>query len=173
MQTLFPRAEKVASLLIARGETIAISESSSGGMLSTALLAVPGASAYFLGGAVVYTAAARAALLGIGDHDMEGLRSASEPYARLCAHTVRQRHVATWGLAETGASGPAGNRYGDSAGHTCLALCGPTERVMTLETGVADRIANMRAFAAAALTLLGDTLAQTPRNARASIEAAR
>jgi PncC family amidohydrolase len=173
MQTLFPIAEKVAALLIARGETIAISESSTGGMVSAALLAVPGASAYFLGGAVVYTAAARAALLGIGGQEMAGLRSASEPYALLCAHTVRQHHGADWGLAETGAAGPAGNRYGDAAGHTCLALSGPTERVMTLETGVSDRIANMRAFAAAALTLLGDTLGQTPRDARASIAGLR
>lgn len=173
MQTLVPIAEKVASLLIARGETIAISESSTGGMVSAALLAVPGASTYFLGGAVVYTAYARAALLGIGDREMEGLRSASEPYARLCAHTVRQRHFATWGLAETGAAGPAGNRYGDAAGHTCLAVSGPIERMTTLETGVSDRVANMRAFAAAALTLLGDALAQTPRNVLAPIEAPR
>lgn len=163
MQTLLPIADKVAALLIDRGETIAISESSAGGLLSAALLSVPGASRYFLGGAVVYTATARSALLDIGDEEMAGLRSASEPYALLCARTVRQRHAATWGLAETGASGPTGNRYGDAAGHTCLALSGPSERAITVETGVADRMANMRAFAAAALTLLGDTLAQAAR----------
>ena len=106
MQTLIPLAEKIAARLEQRGETIAVSESSTGGLISAALLAVPGASAYFLGGAVVYTRQARGGLLGIADRDMAGIRSASEPYAALAARTVRERHGATWGLAETGATGP-------------------------------------------------------------------
>ena len=158
MQDLLPLGETVASLLKSRGETLAVSESSCGGLLSAVLVAVPGASAYFLGGAVVYTLASRRGLMGVDDEQMRGLRSASEPYAQLMARTARARLAATWGLAETGASGPTGNRYGDAAGHACLAVDGPVERVMTLETGGAERPANMRAFARAALELLREAL---------------
>ena len=154
MEQLIAPAARVAALLRARRQTLAVAESSAGGLISAALLALPGASDYFIGGGILYTAGARAALLGIGPEQMAGLRAASEPYASLLARTVRTRLGATWGLAETGATGPTGNRYGDPAGHACLAACGPAERVRTLRTGSADRPANMRAFAAAALELL-------------------
>jgi nicotinamide mononucleotide (NMN) deamidase PncC len=88
------------------------------------------------------------------------MRASTEPYARLLAQTARQRFAASWALAESGATGPSGNRYGDAAGHSCLAVAGPTERSITLETGSADRVANMRAFSAAALDLLLDVLAE-------------
>ena len=156
MQELIARAEQAAVLLRDRGERIAVAESSTGGLIAAALLAVPGASAYFLGGAVVYTREARRALLDIPDAALSGMRSASEPYARLLAETVRRRFAANWGLAETGATGPTGNRYGDAAGHACLAVAsadGKT-RVKTIETGSSDRHANMHTFAAAALDML-------------------
>jgi len=159
MKTLLPLAETIARRLIARRETIAVAESSTGGLIAAALLAVPGASAYFLGGAVVYTKSARAALLGIGDADMAGLRAATEDYALLIARCVRDRHGAVLGLGETGATGPTGNRYGDPAGHTCIAVAGPTERAITLRTGSGDRLANMDAFARRALELLVEVLA--------------
>ena len=158
MQTLLPLATRVADLLKARKETIAVAESSAGGLLAASLLAVPGASAYFLGGAVVYTKPARTLLTGITDDQMRGLRSSSEPYAQLLARTSRERFNASWGLAETGASGPTGNRYGDAAGHTCVAVSGALETVLTLETGSNDRLANMRAFTRAALELLEQSL---------------
>ena len=158
MDELDSVASRVAERLIKRRETIAVSESSAGGLIAAALLAVPGASRYFLGGAVVYTAAAREALLGITREQMAGMRSSSEPYAQLLARTSRERFGASWGLAETGAAGPSGNRYGDAAGHTCLAVSGPLEAVRTLETGSPDRAANMRVFAAAALALLEEAL---------------
>jgi nicotinamide-nucleotide amidase len=154
MQDLLPLAEKVATLLKERRETIAVAESSTGGLISAALLAVPGASAYFLGGAVIYTGVARAVLLDIPDAALSGMRASTEAYALLLARTVRQRFATTWGLGESGATGPTGNRYGDAAGHSCLAVAGLTERMLTLETGDADRLANMRAFAVAALDLL-------------------
>ena len=163
MQTLIPLAEDVARKLKARGETVAIAESSAGGLIAAALLAVPGASAYFLGGAVVYTRQARSALVGITDAEMQGLRSSSEPYAALLARTTRHRHGATWGLSETGAAGPSGNRYGDAAGHTCIAVAGPVERVLTLETGHGDRAVNMRAFAAKALETFAEVLETAKR----------
>jgi len=159
MQQLIDLARRTAERLKARGETVAVAESSAGGLIAAALLAVPGASAYFLGGAVVYTRQARGALLAIPDDAMAGIRSASEPYAALLARTVRERHGSTWGLAETGATGPTGNRYGDPAGHACVAISGPSERVLTLRTGSADRQANMQAFAAKALETLLEAIA--------------
>ena len=158
MQDLLQKAERLGALLKARHDTVAVAESSSGGLVAAALLAVPGASAYFIGGVVAYTGTAREELLSIGAAEMDGIRSASEPYALLLARTLRARLGVTWGIAETGAAGPTGNRYGDAAGHTCLAVSGPVERVATLETGSADRVANMRAFAAALLDLLQATV---------------
>ena len=151
MTELEAAAARVAERLIARRETVAVAESSAGGLVAAALLAVPGASRYFLGGAVVYMGEAREALLRITPDDMAGLRSSSEPYAALLARTVRERLGASWGLAETGAAGPTGNRYGDAAGHSCLAVDGPSMRVATIETESADRAANMTTFALAAL----------------------
>jgi len=158
MDNLLPLAEKIAARLVERKETVAVAEGSAGGLISAALLAVPGASAYFVGGAVVYTGAARNALAGIGADDMKGLRPASEPYAALLAQRLRERLGTTWALAEAGAAGPAGNRYGDPAGHTCIAVAGPSPRSLTLRTGSADRQANMRAFAARALELLAEQI---------------
>jgi nicotinamide-nucleotide amidase len=158
MQTLLPIAEQIAARLSERRESIAVAEGSAGGLISAALLAVPGASKYFLGSAVIYTASARAALLAIEATDMTGMRPASEPYAVLLARRIRDRLGATWGLAETGASGPSGNRYGDPAGHTCIAIVGPSEIAITLKTGSADRHANMRAFALRALELAVDVI---------------
>lgn len=159
MTNLESLAEKVAARLIARKETIAIAESSTGGLIAAALLAVPGASAYFVGGAVVYTKASRAALLDITDADMTGLRPSTEAYALLLARRARNKIGATWALSETGAAGPSGNRYGDAAGHTCVAVSGPIEKSATLETASADRAANMDAFATRALKLLLEALA--------------
>lgn len=149
-------ARRIAHWLGERKQTVAVAESSAGGLISAALLSVPGASGYFLGGAVIYTPQARDALLGISTRQMAaaGIRSASEPWAALMAKTIRERHGAVWGLAETGATGPTGNRYGDPAGHACLAIDGPVSEAATLRTGSDDRTANMGAFALAALNLL-------------------
>jgi len=146
-------AEACADLLRQRGERVAVAESSAGGLIASALLAVPGASRYFLGGAVVYTAEARQGLVGISVEEMDarGIRSSSEPYAAWLAERAREIHGADWGLAESGAAGPTGNRYGDSAGHTCVAVSGANPSVYTLETGDGDRAENMVRFAACAL----------------------
>jgi nicotinamide-nucleotide amidase len=161
MEKLLPLAEKIAASLIARKETIAIAESSTGGLISAALLAVPGASAYYRGGGVIYTPRARAALVNITKEELGDMRGASEPYATLLANRARELLNTTWGLSETGATGPSGNRYGDAAGHSCMAIAGPLTRVITLETGDSDRVANMRAFALRALQLLSETLEST------------
>ena len=158
LPALMPLAEDLADRLRRRRETLAVAESSTGGLISATMLAVPGASAYFLSGAVVYTAKARMSLMHLPREAVAGMRSASEPYALLLARTARENVGATWGLGETGASGPTGNPYGDAAGHTCLAISGPVEMTFTLETGQTDRQVNMQAFTRAALELLSTAL---------------
>lgn len=158
MNELGNRAQAVAALLKARGQTIGVSESSGGGLISACLLAVTGASAYFIGGAVTYTRTSHKAFLSVPDEALTGIRSSTEEYASLNARSVREALGTTWGLAETGASGPTGNRYGDAAGHTCIAVSGPIERSITLETGKSDREANMWAFVDATFGLLEECL---------------
>jgi nicotinamide-nucleotide amidase len=166
MQDLVTRATRLAARLKERGETVAVAESSTGGMISAALLAVPGASAYFIGGAVVYTRASRRVLLGISDDAMAGMRPSTEAYALLVARTARERFATTWALGETGAAGPTGNRYGDASGHSCIAIVGAAERAVTLETGSIDRFVNMSTFTAAALDLLMQAIDSAPSPSR-------
>jgi len=158
MQSLTALGSAAGELLKSRKETLAAAESSAGGLINASLVAVPGASAYYLGGLIIYTQAGREALLGLGREDMKGIRSASEPFAQLMARRIRAKLGATWGLAETGASGPSGNRYGDAPGHACIAVSGPVEAVVTLETGRDAREANMWAFAQQAIDLLQSCL---------------
>lgn len=162
MSQLFELGIRVGDQLAARGETIAVAESSAGGLISAALLARAGASAYYFGGAVLYTRRSRRLLTTLTSDDTEGMRSSSPPYARLLARHQRQRFKASWGLAETGASGPAGNTYGDPAGHACLAVDGPVPRERLLRTGDDNRARNMVAFAVAALELLEEALMAAP-----------
>ncbi len=154
MKDLVSIAERISVVLTERRQTIAIAESSTAGLISAALLAVPGASAYFLGGAVVYTRQSRRVLLDIPDAALDGMRPSTEAYALMMARTARERFSSTWALAETGATGPTGNRYGDAPGHSCIAIAGGAEQAMTLETGKPDRLENMHAFTAAALNFL-------------------
>ncbi|MCA8930306.1 MAG: CinA family protein [Alphaproteobacteria bacterium] len=153
-------AAEIGGKLKTRGETLAVSETSSGGLVSAALLSIGGASAYMRGGAVPYSQWSREGLLGIDRADMAemGIRSSSEPYAALLAKTVRAKVDTDWGLAETGAAGPTGNRYGDAAGHTCVAIAGAVSVARTLETADGDREANMFRFAVEAMTLLNEAL---------------
>jgi PncC family amidohydrolase len=159
METLLPLAETAGRLLKSRGETIAIAESSAGGLISAALLSTGGASAYFRGGSVIYTVQARQGLLDIPTPLPAPVeRASTEIYATLLADTVRARLDAVWGLSETGATGPTGNRYGDAPGHCCIAVTGPVSKVITIETGSDDRVANMRVFGERALALLVEVL---------------
>ena len=159
MGELLAAASDVAAALRERGETIAVTESSSGGLVSAALLAQAGASAYFVGSSVVYTKAAIENLLAITPSDMTGVRPLSEPHVNLLAGAVRDRLGTTWGVAEFGAAGPSATRYGDPAGCTYLGVVGPVELTRRIETGSSDRAENMKAFAAAALALLSEALA--------------
>ncbi len=165
MRDILAMGLRAGTLLKARGEMIAVGETSAGGLISASLLAVPGASSYFAGGAITYSARSIRGLAGISLDEMRArnIRSSSEPYAELLAEAVRARHGhITWGLSETGAAGPQGNPYGDPAGHTCMAVVGPVQLVRTLRTGNDDRVANMWAFAQAALALLVEALEAAP-----------
>ena len=158
MRNLTTMGQAVGELLKTRKHTIAVAESSAGGLISAALLSVPGASAFFLGGGVIYTHEARRALLSMPDEALAGMRASTEEYALRLARAVRQHLGTTWGLSETGATGPTGNRYGDAAGHACLAISGPVEQMITVETRHSGREANMWMFTAAALELLEASL---------------
>jgi nicotinamide-nucleotide amidase len=158
MEQLLPLAEKIAALLTARNETIAVAESSAGGLISAALLAVPGASAYFVGGGVVYTRTALLAMTQVEEAALKGLTPGTEASALFRARLIRERLSTTWGVSESGVAGPAGSRYGFPPGHTSVAVSGPADAARIFNTGGGDRIANMYAFAGAALELLAQTL---------------
>jgi PncC family amidohydrolase len=165
MRDLLVLGARAGELLKARKEKIAVGETSAGGLISAALLAVPGASDYFAGGAVTYSARAVRGLLGLTFDDLraKGIRSSSEPYAEILAETIRQKHGGVaWGLSETGAAGPHGNPYGDPAGHTCIAVAGRMQQVRTIRTGISDRVENMWLFTEAALALLVESLEAAP-----------
>ena len=158
MRTLIPLAEEAGELLMARSEKVAVAESAAGGLINAALLAVPGASAWCLGGAVLYTRQSRLALKGVHPEMFADMTGSTEVYARFMARIVRERFDAHWGLCESGTAGPTGSRYGFPAGHACFAVSGAVDRALTIETGKNDRVANMHAFAEAGLRLLVDTL---------------
>lgn len=160
MQDLIPQAAKIGAILKDRRETVTVAESSTGGLISAALLAIAGASAYFIGGSVVYTLKARRALLGAPDEAFAGFKSLDEKYALILARQARSRLATTWSVAEIGASGPTGNRYGDPPGTSCIAVAGVVEGSITVRTGSDDRIANMRTFSARALDLLLQNLSK-------------
>ncbi|MCY4396356.1 MAG: CinA family protein [Rhodospirillaceae bacterium] len=157
METLLPLARDCAAILKENDWTVAVSESSSGGLVSAALLAVPGASAYFRGGGVIYTRGARRELLQLADANVR-VRGATEAYALIAATQICSQLETTFGLAESGAAGPADSPYGPAAGTTCLAVSGPADLTRTVETGHNDRQENMRAFGCAALELLLEAL---------------
>jgi nicotinamide-nucleotide amidase len=159
MDKLTSLAGTLGDCLKNRSDTVAVAESSTGGLISAALLAVPGASAYFLGGGVIYTRAARRGLLDLPE-EVITMRAATEEYAFIVARIIRERLGATWGFCETGASGPTENRYGDAPGHSCSAMVGPLERSMTLETGLSDREENMWRFAEESLSFMKSVLGE-------------
>ena len=154
--TLTDLGAPVGALLKENGQTVAVAESSAGGVISAALLAVPGASAYFKGGGVVYTGNSKQTLMAVSDAAMAEARASTETHAIHLARAARDRLGTDWGIGETGAAGPTGNRYGDAPGHVCIGVSGPVEKAITIETGKDGREENMWAFAKAALDLLNE-----------------
>jgi len=160
MESLMPLAGEVAELLKKRGETIALSESSMGGLVSAALVAQAGASAFYLGSTVIYTRGAARALYDLKGPPAPDVKPLTEPYVAAMAEVVREKCGATWALSEMGASGPSGSPYGPGPGTAVIGLAGPRPASITVTTGSADRVANMRAFGEAALRLILETLTE-------------
>ncbi|MEM7099105.1 MAG: CinA family protein [Pseudomonadota bacterium] len=151
---------QAAELLKNRAEKVVVCESSTAGLISASLLAVPGASAYFEGGAVVYTLASRKVYLSLSRADVEGLEPLTEAMVMRFAEVARQQMGTTWAISELGVAGPAGARYGHPPGISVLAVDGPVRLSTTIETGSDQREENMWAFTSAACNLLADALQQ-------------
>jgi nicotinamide-nucleotide amidase len=160
MPDLTPLAQPVADRLKERKETISVTESSTGGLISAGLLAIPGASAYFMGGSVVYTLPSRKKILGITRADVEGMEPLTFEMVSAFARKARAQLETTWAIAELGVAGPTGARYGHPPGLSVLAVDGPVQLTKLVETGSADREENMWAFTQAALVLLAEALDQ-------------
>ena len=151
---------KEASVVLkARGETIAVAESTTGGLISARLLSMPGASTYFLGGVIIYTRASRKVFLDVSAEKLRGVRPLTEDMALLFARQVREKLAATWGMAELGLAGPTG-AYGYEAGNSVIAVSGPIEASVKISTGHNDRVRNMEEFTDGACRLLKHVLLQ-------------
>ncbi len=161
MERLTEAAERIGEVLRERGESICVAEGSCGGLVSASLVAVPGASNFYVAGGVFYTRPAFEEILGKDREALRGLRGSTEPFSLMLARLVREKFNATWAIGESGASGPSGNRYGDAAGHAALAVAGPVEKSIIVETGSDDRQENMWLFSAAALKLVEEALAES------------
>ncbi len=151
---------EAGALLKARRQTIAVVDGSTGGLISASLLAMPGASAFFLGGSVIYSMKGRRIALGHEPGSLRGFTSATEPYALAQARLIRERLGADWGMAETGASGGSAHPLGVASGTSAIGLVGPDGiEASVLVTNASDnRLQNMQVFTRAALVLLRDTL---------------
>lgn len=152
---------QAGALLKARGQTIAVVDGATGGLISASLLAMSGASAFYLGGGVIYTLKGRRIVLGHPPGSLRGLTSATEDYAIAQASLIRERYGADWGIAETGAAGGGSSHpLGVTSGTSAVAVAGPDGVVAArlVQTGSNDRLANMQAFTKVALRLLHETL---------------
>jgi len=158
MERLIETATRIGNMLRERGESVSVAEGSCGGLVSAALVAVPGASSFFVAGAVLYTRPAFVEILGEQRETLRGLQGSTEPFSLALARAACEKFGSTWAIGESGASGPSGNRYGDPPGHVALAVAGPIEETRSIETGLDDRLENMRRFADAALELLEQAL---------------
>ncbi len=158
MDSLLPLAKSAADLLKSRGEKIAVGESSVGGLVSAALIAQPGASAFFLGSTVVYTREAGRILRDRSTLKLEGLAPLTPEFAQAMADGFRSQMASDWATSEMGAAGPAGSPYGPQPGTAVVAVSGPVSKARLVETGVADRVENMRLFGKVQLELLIECL---------------
>lgn len=155
------QALRIAALLRARGERVAVADGATGGLISASLLTVPGALDFFVGGGVVYSLRARDVLFDLPRDAYKGMRGASADYALLQARAIRDNFGGDWGLAESGAVGGSAHPSGAPAGRSVAALAGPGgEHTAMLGTGSDDRIANMAAFTRNALDLIERVLAE-------------
>ena len=160
LSDLHPQASRIAELLRARGEKIAVADGATGGLIAASLLTVPGALDFFVGGGVVYSFRARDVLFDQPREAYKGMRGASEDYALLQARSIRDNFHSVWGLAESGSVGGSTHPTGAPAGQSVAAIVGPDgfQHTQMTQTGSDDRIANMESFTRVALQTLEDAL---------------
>nr|WP_298928352.1 CinA family protein [uncultured Erythrobacter sp.] len=162
LRELHPQAVRIAEALKARGEKIAVADGATGGLIGAALLTVPGALKFYVGGGIVYSFKARDVLFDLPRDAYEGMRSATEEYALLQARAIRDRLGADWGIAESGAAGSSKHPMGVASGMSVAAIAAPDfDRTAIVETASDDRIDNMAAFTRNALDLLESALRGT------------
>lgn len=163
----------VARRLTNAGETVAVAETSAGGLIAASLLAQKGASKFFKGGVVPYSKSAKAALLGLDAST--SAPTSTEPHALELAEAARAALGADWGVGETGVAGPTANSRGVAPGVCALGVVGPGGLRMSMMLwpddklsasdayGQADKVPRreaMECFSAQGVALLGDALAQ-------------
>lgn len=157
--TLQSLATPIAQALIDQSATVCIAESSTGGLISAALVSIPGASRFYLGGSVVYSHPSRRHLLGIRGADVEGLTPLTEAMALRFAEHARAQLGTTWAVAELGVAGPTASPYGHDAGVCVVGIDGPRPHSIRINTGDNDREENMWHFTQQALRALGEAVA--------------
>ena len=168
-------------MLLARGETVSVAESSTGGKAAAALVEVAGASKFFGDGVICYSKASKTRVLGLTEKQQAAARSATEEHAVMLANAVRKVNGTDWCVGETGVAGPGPSPRGVGAGTGCVAVVGPNGFTVSAtvqaaaaagvvdgsntDTGSGGQIVNVRAlnmdcFASSALGLLADALEQ-------------
>ncbi len=153
-------AQEIGTRLTERGETVAVAESTAGGLISAALLSVAGASRFYRGGGVVYTLASRTALAGVSAEQYANYQGTTPEMLAALAEAMRQRLDATWCIAESGTAGPGGGRFGSAAGNAKISVAGPVVRTEVIETGLPDRVENMVEFATRSLRVLSQAIGE-------------
>ena len=149
---------EVLTALAARGESLAVAESLTGGLLAATVVDVPGASAVFRGGVVAYASDLKESVLGVpaGVVAVHGVVSAA--CAEAMAEGVRRLMGADWGLSTTGVAGPD-PQEGHPAGTVFVGLAGPDGRLESLPlTLTGDRGAIRGGAVSAALARLAEIL---------------
>jgi len=146
VESLLPLAEKAADLLKSRKEKIALGESSVGGLVSAALIAQPGASAFFLGSTVIYTREAGRVLRDRSTLKLEGLEPLTPEFAQAMADGFKIQMGSDWATSEMGAAGPARSPYGPKPGTAVVAVSGPVSRSRPIATHISDCPQTTRPF---------------------------
>jgi len=154
-----PLAAQVIAALAARGQTLAVAESLTGGLVAAALTSVPGSSAVFRGAIVAYATSLKTALLGVPAQLLAAYGPVHQDVAAAMATGARTRLEATYGLATTGVAGP-GSADGKSAGTVFVAVAGPARTVASRLALTGGRPEVRAASVQAVLLLLVTALAE-------------
>lgn len=151
-----PTVAVLLEMLAARGQTLAVAESLTGGLLAATLVEVPGASRVFRGGLIVYATDLKSSLAGVPEQLLAEHGPVHPAVASALANGARVRCESTWGLATTGVAGPD-SQHGIAPGTAYVAIAGPTAAVRRLDL-VGSRAAIRAGTVAAALRLLASTM---------------